>query len=252
MEKEKVIELEHVDAGYPGAVILHDVTFDVMRGEIFILLGGSGCGKSTVMKHMIGLNPVLAGKLRVAGLEWSRKTRAQLFRRIGVMYQSGALFGSMTCLENVMLPLEEFSGLGRRERRERAMSLLADVELADAADKMPNEISGGMRKRVAIARAMALDPEVVFLDEPSAGLDPITSSSLDDLILKLRASKGMTFVVVTHELPSIFKIADRAAMFDKARRGMIALGRPSELRERSDDQFVRKFFNRGEENGKPR
>ncbi len=252
MEKEKVIELEHVDAGYPGAVILHDVTFDVMRGEIFILLGGSGCGKSTVMKHMIGLNPVLAGKLRVAGLEWSRKTRAQLFRRIGVMYQSGALFGSMTCLENVMLPLEEFSGLGRRERRERAMSLLADVELADAADKMPNEISGGMRKRVAIARAMALDPEVVFLDEPSAGLDPITSSSLDDLILRLRGEKGMTFVVVTHELPSIFKIADRAAMFDKARRGMIALGRPSELRERSDDQFVRKFFNRGEENGKPR
>ena len=252
MEKEKVIELEHVDAGYPGAVILHDVTFDVMRGEIFILLGGSGCGKSTVMKHMIGLNPVLAGKLRVAGLEWSRKTRAQLFRRIGVMYQSGALFGSMTCLENVMLPLEEFSGLGRRERRERAMSLLADVELADAADKMPNEISGGMRKRVAIARAMALDPEVVFLDEPSAGLDPITSSSLDDLILRLRGEKGMTFVVVTHELPSIFKIADRAAMFDKARRGMIALGRPSELRERSDDQFVRRFFNRGEENGKPR
>ena len=252
MEKEKVIELEHVDAGYPGAVILHDVTFDVMRGEIFILLGGSGCGKSTVMKHMIGLNPVLAGKLRVAGLEWTRKTRVELFRRIGVMYQSGALFGSMTCLENVLLPLEEFSGLGRRERRERAMSLLADVELSDAADKMPNEISGGMRKRVAIARAMALDPEVVFLDEPSAGLDPITSSSLDDLILRLRGEKGMTFVVVTHELPSIFKIADRAAMFDKARRGMIALGRPSELRERSDDQFVRKFFNRGEENGKPR
>jgi len=252
MEKEKVIELEHVDAGYPGAVILHDVTFDVMRGEIFILLGGSGCGKSTVMKHMIGLNPVLAGKLRVAGLEWTRKTRVELFRRIGVMYQSGALFGSMTCLENVLLPLEEFSGLGRRERRERAMSLLADVELSDAADKMPNEISGGMRKRVAIARAMALDPEVVFLDEPSAGLDPITSSSLDDLILRLRGEKGMTFVVVTHELPSIFKIADRAAMFDKARRGMIALGRPSELRERSDDQFVRRFFNRGEENGKPR
>ena len=249
MEKEKVIELEHVDAGYPGAVILHDVTFDVMRGEIFILLGGSGCGKSTVMKHMIGLNPVLAGKLRVAGLEWSRKTRAQLFRRIGVMYQSGALFGSMTCLENVMLPLEEFSGLGRRERRERAMSLLADVELADAADKMPNEISGGMRKRVAIARAMALDPEVVFLDEPSAGLDPVTSCALDELILRLRAERGMTFVVVTHELPSIFKIADRAAMFDKARGGMVALGAPRELKAGSDDPFVRRFFNRGETDG---
>jgi len=249
MEKEKVIELEHVDAGYPGAVILHDVTFDVMRGEIFILLGGSGCGKSTVMKHMIGLNPVLAGKLRVAGLEWTRKTRVELFRRIGVMYQSGALFGSMTCLENVLLPLEEFSGLGRRERRERAMSLLADVELSDAADKMPNEISGGMRKRVAIARAMALDPEVVFLDEPSAGLDPVTSCALDELILRLRAERGMTFVVVTHELPSIFKIADRAAMFDKARGGMVALGAPRELKAGSDDPFVRRFFNRGEKDG---
>ena len=246
---EKVIELEHVDAGYPGAVILHDVTFSVERGEIFILLGGSGCGKSTVMKHMIGLNPVLAGSLRVAGMEWTRRTRDALYRKIGVMYQSGALFGSMPCLENVMLPLEEFTGLGRKARRERAMSLLADVELADAAEKMPNEISGGMRKRVAIARAMALDPEILFLDEPSAGLDPITSSALDGLILKLRAAKGTTFVVVTHELPSIFKIADRAARFDKARRGMIALGRPQELKERSTDDFVRKFFNRGETHG---
>ncbi len=238
-----------MDAGYPGAVILHDVSFDVRKGEIFILLGGSGCGKSTVMKHMIGLNPVLAGTLRVAGEEWNRRTRDGLCRKIGVMYQSGALFGSMTCLENVMLPLEEFSKLGRSERRERAMSLLSDVELADAAQKLPSEISGGMRKRVAIARAMALDPEIVFLDEPSAGLDPITSSALDDLILKLRKTKGMTFVVVTHELPSIFKIADRAAMFDKARRGMIALGDPRELKASSKDDFVRKFFNRGEVHG---
>ena len=134
----------------------------------------------------------------------------------------------------------------KAERRERARSLLADVELADAADLMPSEISGGMRKRVAIARAMALDPEVVFLDEPSAGLDPITSSALDDLILRLRKEKGMTFVVVTHELPSIFKIADRAAMFDKSRRGMVALGTPQELRDSSEDPFVRKFFSRGE------
>ena len=245
-----IIELEHVDAGYPGAVILHDVSFEVKRGEVFILLGGSGCGKSTVMKHMIGLNPVLAGTLRVAGMEWSAKTRDELFHKIGVMYQSGALFGAMTCLENVMLPLEEFTRLKRAERRDRAMSLLADVGLADAADKLPSEISGGMKKRAAIARAMALDPEIVFLDEPSAGLDPISSSALDDLVLKLRETKGMTFVVVTHELPSIFKIADRAAMFDKARRSMIALGSPSELREKSEDPFVRKFFNRGESHGK--
>ena len=243
---DPIIELKHVDAGYGRTVILEDVSFEVERGEIFILLGGSGCGKSTMMKHMIGLNPILAGELTIDGLRWTSKTRAKLFRKIGVMYQSGALFGSMTCLENVLLPMEEFSRLGRKARLEKARSLLSDVELLDAADKMPVEISGGMRKRVAIARAMALDPEVVFLDEPSAGLDPITSSALDDLVLRLRREKGMTFVVVTHELPSIYKIGDRCAMFDKARRSMIAVGRPTELRDTSDDPFVRKFFNRGE------
>ena len=243
---EEIITLEHVDAGYPGVTILRDVSFGVRKGEIFILLGGSGCGKSTIMKHMIGLNPVLSGELRVAGLQWSRKTRAALCRKIGVMFQSGALFGSMTCLENVLLPLEEFSGLKSAKRTSRAMELLAAVGLSDAAAKLPSEISGGMRKRVAIARAMALDPDVVFLDEPSAGLDPITSNALDELILSLRKERGMTFVVVTHELPSIFKIADRCAMFDKARAAMIALGKPEELATTSDDAFVRSFFNRGE------
>ncbi len=246
MAEEIAISLSHVDAGYPGAKILEDVSFEVKKGEIFVLLGGSGCGKSTIMKHMIGLNPILAGELKVAGMEWTPKTRAKLCRKIGVMYQSGALFGAMTCLENVMLPLEEFSDLGSKARREKAMKLLSDVELADAAGKMPSEISGGMKKRVAIARAMALDPEIVFLDEPSAGLDPITSSALDDLILKLKRDTGKTFVVVTHELPSIFKIADRSAMFDKARRSMIALGRPADLRDNSKDPFITKFFNRGE------
>lgn len=243
---EDIIELKHVDAGYPGATILRDVSFSVRKGEIFILLGGSGCGKSTIMKHMIGLNPILDGELLVDGMQWGRKTRNALCRKIGVMFQSGALFGNMTCLENVLLPLEEFSRLDAGERRTKALGLLADVGLADAADKMPSEISGGMRKRVAIARAMALNPDVVFLDEPSAGLDPITSCALDDLILELRKTHGMTFVVVTHELPSIFKIADRCAMFDKARQGMIALGTPQELATSSKDEFVRKFFNRGE------
>jgi len=247
---EAIIELEHVDAGYPGAVILHDVSFEVKRGEVFILLGGSGCGKTTIMRHMIGLNPILAGRLTVCGRQWGVKTRAELCNRIGVMYQSGALFGAMTLLENVLLPMEEHTRMKRREREEKAMALLADVGLADAAEKMPSEISGGMRKRAAIARAMALDAEVIFLDEPSAGLDPITSSALDDLILKLRDEKGKTFVCVTHELPSIFKIADRCAMFDKARHGMIALGSPVQLRDTCDDDFVRKFFNRGETHGK--
>lgn len=243
---DNIIELEHVDAGYPDAVILKDVSFSVARGEVFVLLGGSGCGKTTIMRHLTGLNPILAGRLTVAGLEWGPKTRDTLFRKIGVMYQSGALFGSMTCLDNVLLPLEEFARMRASERRERAMACLEAVEMADAARKMPSEISGGMRKRAAIARALALDPEVLFLDEPSAGLDPITSCALDDLILKLKDETKKTFVVVTHELPSIFKIADRAAMFDKARQGMIALGSPQELKERSDDPFVRKFFNRGE------
>lgn len=243
---EPIVVLEHVDAGYPGKVILSDVSFDIRRGEIFILLGGSGCGKSTIMKHMIGLNPILSGRLTVAGLEWTRETRPELCHRIGVMYQSGALFGSMSCLENVLLPIEEFTTLKKGERIDRARQLLEDIELADAADKMPNEISGGMRKRVAIARAMALDPEIVFLDEPSAGLDPITSSALDNLILRLRSTRGMTFVVVTHELPSIRKIGDRCAVFDKARGRMVALGSPDELEHHSQDDFVRKFFSRGE------
>ena len=155
----------------------------------------------------------------------------------------------MNLLQNVMLPLEEFTKLKRKAREARALELLARVDLADAAAKMPSEISGGMKKRAAIARSMALDPEILFLDEPSAGLDPITSSALDDLILKLRREQGMTFVVVTHELPSIFKIADRCAMFDKARQGMIALGDPRELKNTSTDPFILNFFNRGESHG---
>jgi phospholipid/cholesterol/gamma-HCH transport system ATP-binding protein len=246
MEPHNVIELEHVDAGYPGVKILHDVSFSVRRGEIFVLLGGSGCGKSTIMRHMIGLNAVLGGTLRVLGMEMDRRNRSRILRRIGVMYQSGALFGNMTCLQNVMLPLEEFSRLKKRERVEKARGLLAQVGLSDSESKMPSEISGGMKKRVAIARALALDPEIIFLDEPSAGLDPITSSALDDLILQIRKERGTTFVVVTHELPSIFKIADRCAMFDKARRGMIAIGSPAELRDSSGDDFVHRFFARGE------
>ncbi len=242
-----MIELSHVDAGYDDAVILKDVSFTIEKGEIFVLLGGSGCGKSTIMKHMIGLNPILAGSLTLDGLSWSRKTRKELYQKIGVMYQSGALFGSMTCLENVLLPLEEFTTLRKKARVAKARELLESVELADATDKLPSEISGGMKKRVAIARAMALNPEYVFLDEPSAGLDPITSHALDELILRLRKERNMTFVVVTHELPSIFKIADRCAMFDKARGGLVALGRPQDLRDKSADPFVRQFFNRGEE-----
>jgi phospholipid/cholesterol/gamma-HCH transport system ATP-binding protein len=198
-----------------------------------------------MLKHLIGLNPVLSGSIRIAGLDMNYRNKAEILKKIGVTYQSGALFGSMSVLENVLLPLEEFTRLKKRERIEKAMMLLQSVGLADAADKMPSDISGGMKKRAAIARALALDPEILFLDEPSAGLDPITSYALDALILRLREERNTTFVVVTHELPSIFTIADRCAMFDKARCGMIALGKPAELRENSTDSFVREFFNRG-------
>ena len=245
MAGENIVEVEHLDAGYPGVTVLRNVNFAVKKGEVFALLGGSGCGKSTMMKHLIGLNPALAGTIRVAGLEMTPANRGKILRRIGVMYQSGALFGSMTVLENVMLPLAEFTRLPAAARRLLALMQLELVGLKEAADKMPSDLSGGMKKRAAIARAMALEPSILFLDEPSAGLDPLTSSALDDLILRLRDTRGMTFVVVTHELPSIFKIADRCAMFDRARQAMVALGKPAELRDSSADPFVRRFFNRG-------
>ncbi len=244
-ESENIISVEHLDAGYPGVRVLQNVNFDIAKGEVFALLGGSGCGKSTMMKHLIGLNPALAGKITIDGLVMNEVNRPQILRRIGVMYQSGALFGSMSVLENVMLPLEEFTRLPFQLRRTLALMQLELVGLKEAADKMPADLSGGMKKRAAIARAMALEPAILFLDEPSAGLDPLTSSALDDLILRLRDTRGVTFVVVTHELPSIFKIADRCAMFDRARHAMVVLGKPAELRESSADPFVRRFFNRG-------
>lgn len=245
MSDANIIEVEHLDAGYPGVKVLEDVNFTVAKGEVFALLGGSGCGKSTIMKHLIGLNPVIAGTIRIDGLEMNDENHERILRRIGVMYQSGALFGSMSVIENVMLPLEEFTRLPAAARRTLALMQLELVGLRDAAEKMPADLSGGMKKRAAIARAMALEPAILFLDEPSAGLDPVTSAALDDLILRLRETRGVTFVVVTHELPSIFTIADRCAMFDRARHAMVALGRPAELRDSCADPFVRRFFNRG-------
>lgn len=245
MSGENIIEVEHLDAGYPGVKVLEDVNFTVAKGEVFALLGGSGCGKSTIMKHLIGLNPAIAGTIRIDGLDMNGENHERILRRIGVMYQSGALFGSMSVIENVMLPLEEFTRLPAAARRTLALMQLELVGLKDAADKMPADLSGGMKKRAAIARAMALEPAILFLDEPSAGLDPVTSAALDDLILRLRETRGVTFVVVTHELPSIFSIADRCAMFDRARHAMVALGRPAELRDSCADPFVRRFFNRG-------
>jgi phospholipid/cholesterol/gamma-HCH transport system ATP-binding protein len=238
-----LITIDNVTQQFGGRVIFKDVTFDINQGEIFVILGGSGCGKSTLLKQMIGLLTPSTGSITIAGHDTVNDIGA-VRRTIGVMFQSGALFGSMNLLENVSLPLSVFTDLPAAARHEIARMKLGLVGLADAAFRLPAEISGGMIKRAAIARALALDPPIMLLDEPAAGLDPITSAGLDRLILDLRDTLGATFVVVTHELQSILAIADRCVMLDRAAQGMIALGQPKDLRDHSTQPVVRAFFNR--------
>jgi len=241
------ISVRDLAIGYGERVLLKDASFDVHRGEILVILGGSGSGKSSLMKNLIGLYRPLAGEMLIDGqsiVTARGDTRAHLQRKLGIMYQSGALFGSLTTLENVRFPLDEFTDLGLAEKNLTARMLLRQVEMAHAESLMPAELSGGMLKRAGIARAMALGADILMLDEPSAGLDPITAANLDRTILSLRANLGFTFVVVTHELTSIFTIADRAVMLDPRSRSIIAEGKPAELRDHSSDPRVRQFFNR--------
>ncbi len=243
--RDKIINVEGFTAAYGETVVIDNITFDVYKGEKFIILGGSGCGKSTLLKHMIGLYRPAKGKILIEGQNIGAaygQGRIEILKSIGVAYQSGALFGSMTVIENVMLPLEEYTDLSKETRELVASMKLNLVGLTGSEDKMPAELSGGMIKRAALARAMALDPDILFLDEPSAGLDPITSAELDQLINQLSKSLGVTFVIVTHELNSIYNIADRVIMLDKSTKGIIADGRPEYLRDNSTIPVVQKFF----------
>ena len=244
---EPIIKVRNLTVGYGDVVLLERVGFDVRRGEVFVILGGSGSGKSTLLKHMIGLLEPNSGSVVIDGddiITALGERRRAILRKIGVMYQSGALFGSMTLAENVRLPLEEYTDLTSDEIGLIARMKLSLVGLGMYTGHLPAEISGGMQKRAAIARAMALDPTILFLDEPSAGLDPITSAELDGLITRLSRSLGVTFVIVTHELPSIFAVADRVIMLDRRRKGIVAEGDPRKLRDTSEDPWVRQFFNR--------
>ncbi len=242
-----VIKVEGLSVRYGENVILSDVSFEVNEGEIFVIAGGSGCGKSTLLRHLIGLEISDSGKIFINGIDTTNSDEEEmgkLRRGIGMLFQGNALFGSMTIGENVALALTEFTDLSGQAIEHIVKMKLGMVELSGYENYFPSELSGGMKKRAGIARAMVLEPAMLFLDEPSAGLDPITSAELDMLIKKINGGIGTTMVIVTHELETILNVAQRIIMLDKGTKGIIAVGDPRELKEHSDNPKVRNFFNR--------
>ncbi|MBC7980085.1 MAG: ATP-binding cassette domain-containing protein [Armatimonadetes bacterium] len=248
--KEKAkISVRDLTMAFGSFVVMKDLDFEVKERDIFVIMGGSGCGKSTLLRHMIGLKEPRKGAILYEGknfTEANEEERLAFIRRFGVMYQSGALWSSMTLAENISMPIEEHTQISKAEIRDLAYYKLALVGLSGYEDYYPAQVSGGMNKRAGIARAMALDPEILFLDEPGAGLDPLSSQRLDELILRLRDSLGSTFVIVTHELASIFAIANNSVFLDTDTRTQGATGDPKSLRDHSENETVRMFLNRGE------
>jgi len=250
MTEKPQIVVQDLDMGYGTFILMRDLNFTVHRGDIFIIMGGSGCGKSTLLKILIGLKEPSRGQVFYNGMSfWEMETeeRESIMKRFGILYQSGALWSSMTLAENVALPLEQYTNLSPHQINEVVSLKLSLVGLAGFEEFYPSEISGGMRKRAALARAMALDPDILFFDEPSAGLDPVSARLLDDLILELRDSLGSTIVVVTHELASIFSIGNNSIYLDVDSGTMTASGDPKKLLAESKDPKVRKFLTRGKE-----
>ncbi|GAB2876505.1 ATP-binding cassette domain-containing protein [Uliginosibacterium flavum] len=245
---ESIISIRNLTMAYGDNVIQRDLTFDIQRGDIFVIMGGSGCGKSTLLRHMIGLQAPSAGSVLFGSEDfWAASAEEQdrLKRRFGVLFQAGALWSSLTLAENIAFPMEEFTRLPADAIRDIVATKLALVGLAGFEHYYPSEISGGMKKRAALARAMALNPDILFFDEPSAGLDPLSSRRLDELILQLRDSLGATIVLVTHELPSIFAVANNSVFLDAESKTMIATGDPKHLALHGPDG-VRSFLSRGE------
>jgi phospholipid/cholesterol/gamma-HCH transport system ATP-binding protein len=247
MTQKAMIQVKNLAAGYGDDIILDRVSFEIYEGEIFGILGGSGCGKSTLLKHLIGLMTPLSGQIIIDGEDITLCDEIafkKIIRKFGVLYQSGALLGSLTIAENVALPIKEFTDLSLKSVENLVKMKLSLVHLDGYENYLPSEVSGGMQKRAGLARAMALNPKILFFDEPSAGLDPIISVELDRLIKQINKSQGTTMVIVTHELLSIFQVAERVILLDKLSKGIIEEGNPHYLKEHSRNVYVKQFFNR--------